>query len=194
MNKTKNNQSYQSGRKHRTPIYRRPWLWIFVVSIIVIVAIFIFFNSNHPETSSEDTRDEQSGEVTSDEDSRPQAENEYTDDESAPDPKVIQNEGDNPNNLNELTGSVSSKNVVDGTLVIMTNVDQYLNGTCHLEMRGRNTSDTYDITTNLSADVSTSYCETFRIPLSALMNDYYEITITLSGNNKTGVITDGVEL
>lgn len=194
MKKTKNNQSSRGGAKHRTPLYRRPWLWVLVViCIIAIVLIFILANSSSdPETI--ETHDESSEETIADDTEITQAENEYTSEEDAPEPKVTQYEGDNPNQAGELTGSVSSKDISGNTLTIMTNVDQYLNGTCHLEMRGQRTGDTYDISSRLSADVSTSYCEPFRIPLSALMNDYYEIVITLSGNNKTGIITDGVEL
>lgn len=194
MKKTKNNQSSRSGTKHRTPIYRRPWLWILVViCAIAIVLIFVLINNgSNPETI--ETHNEPSEGSITDDTELPQAENEYTSEEDAPEPKVTQYEGGDPNQVGELTGSVSSKDISGGTLTIMTNVDQYLNGTCHLEMRGQRTGDTYDISSRLSADVSTSYCEPFKIPLSALMNDYYEIVITLSGNNKTGTITDGVEL
>lgn len=189
MKKT-NNPSYQANSKHRTPLYRRPWLWILVVLVIVaIVLIVIFSQNNSTETQSDDSGDEQSEEVTSEDSDVPQADDSYDSD-----PKVVQYEGGNSNQSNELTGSVSSKDVSDGTLTIMVNVDQYLNGTCRLELRGQRTGDTYDTTTSLSADVSTSYCVPFQIPLTALMSDYYEITITLSGNDKTGVITDGVQL
>ena len=194
MKKQKNNQPARSGSKHRTPLYRRPWLWIMVVICLVAIAlIFVLINSGS-ETETVETHDESSEEATADDTKLPQAENEYTSEDDSPEPKVTQYEGGNPNQTGELTGSVSSKDISGDTLTIMTNVDQYLNGTCRLEMRGQRTGDTYDISSRLSADVSTSYCEPFKIPLSALMNDYYEIVITLSGNNKTGTITDGVEL
>lgn len=193
MKKTNNNNS-SNTIKHRVPVYRRPLVWI-VAAIIIIGAIFaiIFLNNAASKPGSEQ---EKTKTTSSSQDDKPQAESEQTIDsnEPEPEPKTIQYEGENPNKLDELTGTVTGTYVDNGVLTIMTTVDQYLNGSCALSMVGDNTGDTYSTTSNLLADVSVSYCEPFNIPLSVLMNDHYQIEITLSGNGKTGKIKDGVDL
>ncbi len=193
MKKTNNNNS-SNTIKHRVPVYRRPLVWI-VAAIIIIGAVFaiIFLNNAASKPGSEQ---EKAKTTSSSQDDKPQAESEQTIDsnELEPEPKTIQYEGENPNKLDELTGTVTGTYVDNGVLTIMTTVDQYLNGSCTLSMVGDNTGDTYSTTSNLLADVSVSYCEPFNIPLSALTNDHYQIEITLSGNGKTGKIKDGVDL
>lgn len=98
-------------------------------------------------------------------------------------------EGEDPNTLSSLTGSITSTEVVDETLYVYVNIDQYLSdGTCSLTMTSGSLS--YTATAKLFADVSTSSCEGFAIPVSELSGGKnWSISIDLVSGDKSGVIT-----
>lgn len=195
MTKTNNNSSHNT--KHRAPIYRRPWFWVAIaLAVAALVTFLVLFLNREPAKEIQPEKDQSSESETEERIDPPKAENEKTVDheEPVPEEKVTQYEGEDANDFGELTGVVSSAYVDGENLVIMATVDQYLNGTCALTLTGKNTGDTYESTSNLSADITTSYCEPFYVPVSSLTQDYYEIKIKLSGNDKTGYIKDGVEI
>ena len=98
-------------------------------------------------------------------------------------------EGEDPNTSATLTGSITSTEVVDGTLYIYVNIDQYLSGgTCSLTMKSGSLS--YTDTAKLFADVSTSSCDGFAVPVSELSGaKNWNISIDLVSGDKSGVIT-----
>ena len=108
-----------------------------------------------------------------------------------------QYEADDPNTLSGLTGAVVRKTIQDDTLTIVAMIDQYLHSTglCTLKLTSRNTGEVAFIaSTDAVADVSTSICETFAVPLADLPAGTYQIQIELSGDDKAGMITDGMEV
>lgn len=113
------------------------------------------------------------------------------------DHKVPQYEADDPNTSAGLTGSVVRKTIQDGTLTIVAMIDQYLHSTgfCTLRLISRDSGTVvYTATSDAVADVSTSICEPFTISLANLPAGTYQIQIDLSGDGKTGMITDEMEV
>lgn len=100
--------------------------------------------------------------------------------------KVTPYEGENPNTSDSLTGNIVYAGPAGNDLMIRVDIDQYVNGTCKLTLSG---ATNYEATTNLIADVSTSTCAGFDIPLSSLASGHYYINIRLTAGDKTGTIT-----
>ncbi len=179
--------------KHRIPIYRRPlFIGGVVVVAIVIVTICIAVPKSHESTSTQPPSNNQSSV------SQPPSKPDNSDSEPSTEPKrPSQYEGGDPNQLPELTGFISYKNVDydAGEIMISAGIDQYLmsDGSCTLRFK-QGESVAYSVSTPAIADVTTSVCETFRIPLSSLSSGDYQIEILIEGDNKTGLITDSVQI
>lgn len=185
--------------KKRQPVYRRPIFWvIFLILVLVVVAIAFVLTARqplaHPSDSSNPTP----------ESSTPVAETSPSDEpDTTPTPapdqpadKVIQYEGDNPNSLSELTGAIVYHGVENGNLVVQVAIDQYLahGGTCTLTLTGKTHGGSYTTTNPAFADISTSACQDFTVPLANLPSDTYELKIQLSNDAKTGSISEEIKL
>ena len=111
-----------------------------------------------------------------------------------PEPKVVQYEGDDPNDAADLTGSLSMKERDGDMLRIRTNIDQYLSGgVCELILT-RNGQNIYTEAERIIPNASTSTCEGFDVPVSELGTGNTKIIINLSSGGKTGVIEGEVKL
>lgn len=177
---------------HRTPLYRRPLVIVTFLSIVIIVAIitiliFAFSRSmiSH-ETSSDDSESTQTN--TSDE--------VFAESDTSWDNTPVQYEGGNVDSSESLTGGITYQNIHQGVLYIGTTIDQYLTagGTCEVALYDSSETLVYHDYVDAFADVATSACDTISIPITQLSSGTYQIKITLSGDNKNGIITDGVEL
>jgi len=197
MTNTKN-KSYNSDKQHRTPLLQRPWMLVLIgVVIIVIVVLVVVFAKPHTEEERSEpttTEPEQSEPKQPEAEDKPQEPDQK--DEDRPDDKVVQFEGEDPNDLEEITGVVTYRAVENGKLIIDTSIDQYLTsgGTCTVTIKGQNTGHVETATKQAHADITASYCETFEIPAANLPSDYYDIEITVLSNDKKGTIKDGVQL
>ena len=107
-------------------------------------------------------------------------------------PKTIQYDGDDPNDLEELSGVVTYAGVTGDNLMIRVNIDQYLEGgTCELNlMRGGDIM--HSETAEIVGNVTTSTCEGFDIPVNEVGSGNVEIIIHLKSGNKNGVINGGI--
>lgn len=105
--------------------------------------------------------------------------------------EIPQYEGEDPNTLEELTGSLTFAQVSDNNLVIRVNIDQYLtSGTCSLSLSNGYAAEAAIIPTGSIY----SSCEGFDIPVSSLPSGTLNINIRLSSDGKTGTITGSVNL
>ena len=105
----------------------------------------------------------------------------------------VQNEGENPNNLAELTGIITSVRVVDNNLIIRTSIDQYISsGTCKLEMNNGDNSFSDEV--EIIPLVSTSTCDGFDILTKNLSSGKWNIKIKISSENKNGIMEKEVEI
>ena len=100
----------------------------------------------------------------------------------------IQNEGEDPNQLESLTGNLTTNRVSNGKLILRVNINQYLStGICNLTLTSG--SNTITKTANIVAVASTSTCEGFDVPVSELSSGAWQISINIQSGDKTGTIT-----
>ena len=194
MTKTKNQKSRKGTSAHS-----RSWLLalIIILAVVAIVILVVWFTK--PQTSDPEPASPTASQSPTSSEPAPEAPTseipESSETPEAPD-KTTQYEGQDPNTLEELTGVIISKDVENGTLTIMTMINQYLHqtGFCTITLTGRNSRDVYTATEDAHADISSSYCENFAVPVSKLSSDTYDIEIKLTGDGKTGTIRDEVKL
>ncbi|MBQ3305955.1 hypothetical protein IJH02_00760 [Candidatus Saccharibacteria bacterium] len=109
--------------------------------------------------------------------------------------EVPQYEGENPNELHELTGIITYTGKTSENLSIRVSIDQILgSGTCNLTMTSG--SATYAAAAPIiQSGATTSSCEGFDVPLSELSaGKTWNINIKLTSEEKTGVISGEVSL
>lgn len=98
-----------------------------------------------------------------------------------------------PSDAGAISGVITYTGIVDDTLVIRVNIDQYIDGgTCVLALVGRNTN--YSEAARIIDSAATSTCEGFNIPLNVLKEQELEIIIEVKGDDKQGVIRGNVSL
>lgn len=183
------------GRK--TPIYRHPWLYIVLVIIVAATVFgiwFAFFRPQNTETEVIDTSDNTIGSVPSE--TKAQGKDAEKEDENAATGKKqtpAQYDGEDPNQLDEITGYISYSAVNYDHYTIRLTLNQYLtSGTCELTMKSGN--NTVTKTAEVINSASTSTCQGFDIPLSELPSGDWSVKIKVAADNKTGTITGGASL
>lgn len=101
--------------------------------------------------------------------------------------KVIQYEGEDPNEKEELTGVITYAGVNGDNLMIRVNIDQYLDsGVCELSLVQGGV--VYSDTANIVGSATTATCEGFNVPVSRLGGGNYGIVIKISSGDKAGTI------
>lgn len=193
MTKTKKQNSRASSHKG-TSARSHSWVLALVILLIIIAVVTVVICVVKPWSTTSDsstptTSQQPEDSSTSDSDSSTDDSTTPEDSES-PENKVPQYEGENPNDLEELTGVIISKYIENGVLTVMATINQYLHqtGTCVITLTGQNYHNSYTASSDAHADITTSYCENFEIPVSELTPDTYSIEIKLTGDGKTGTI------
>lgn len=177
---------------HRVPIYQRPWVVvIFFLAMAVAVVLALLFIK--PDTTTVDVPIDENPSSDTETTPKPDKPDESTKEE--PD-KTTQYEGEDPNTLERLTGSLTRKGVDAGVLTIVAVIDQYLQapGYCTISLKDTNGQTVYTASRDAMPDVTASICDTFEIPVTGFASGTYKIEIDLSGDGKQGIITDEVEL
>lgn len=209
--KKKNRQLPKSApRRHR----EHKLIWILVFLALIVTAAIILINLFKPidfvdkpedvnksdDTTSEDIKSEKVKGTTSVKNPSDKPEDDETETEAtsstASDGTPLTNEGGNPNSSATLTGAITYSDVSEGTLLIRTNIDQYLtSGTCDLKMVSTTIPGvSYTATVGLVPSVSSSTCDGFDYPVAELRSGNYTITIDLKSGEKTGTLTGSVSL
>lgn len=196
MTKTKHKPSRKgtSARSHA-------WVLALVIILIIIAVVAVVVCLVKPQSTSsepsEPATSDQSGPASiPDASESPDTSDDSTVSTPEAPEKTPQYEGEDPNTLDELTGVVTYKGVENGTLIIMTMLNQYLHqtGICVITLTGQNFQSSYTASVDAHGDATASYCENFEIPTSVLASDTYNIEIKLTGDGKTGTIRDEVKL
>lgn len=176
-------------KSRRVPIYRRPITIIICLILIIALVVIIFLLCRSAQTTADDSTPVDESQVTDastiDLDDPVNAEN--------PPDKSIQYEGENPNQLDELTGSITRRSISRGTLTVVASIDQYLSSdsSCRLVLKdasGTEVSNVYSLP--VEAEATSSACGPFTVPVSQLSGTY-TIDITIVSPDKSGhIITD----
>lgn len=180
--------------KHRVLLYKRPFVVaIVLILLIVVVAVAIIIYVNRPSIT--DSEPDQSPTGTNEPLGTQSGQAPSSTTPDSPNPKPTPYEGDDPNTLNELTGSIPYQHVAGNTLTISAMIDQYLtnDGVCELTLTG-NQGYSYTTSVVATADVTTSVCEPFQVDLTNFPSDTYQIKIQVTGDGKTGIISGEVQL
>ncbi|MBR0372400.1 hypothetical protein IJH72_00435 [Candidatus Saccharibacteria bacterium] len=166
------------------------WLIIFALLIVSCVIAYLVWdnyfndkkNGGRDELETSEVTEEKKEEVEYINGKEAIEENEEEDDK-----KVKQYEGEDPNKAEELSGVITYAGLVDSTVMIRVNIDQYLGGgTCTLNLINDG-SVVYEDTANISSSASTSTCEGFNVPAGGLSGGY-DIVIKIESGGKHGTI------
>ena len=172
----------------------RKWLWwggAVVVILMIVVAIIVTIQNNQPKLDNGDDNKNESSKVETG--TEENTKSEQTTEEEPP-KKVVQYTGEDPNKSDDLTGVITYAGVNNGTLTIRTNIDQYLSeGTCELILE-RDNATIYSSRVDIWADVSTSTCKGYDVPVSELGGGNVQIIINLTSDDRTGAIRGEVEV
>ena len=197
MSKKKKNYNKNSRylrRRKTSPLKIAFWLILALLSGFVIYNMYRFifdrsYNIEFPPSNKTDTVISETTPVQKTAEKEPETKEKESDDGK----NLKQNEGEDPNSLDSLTGSVASANKNGENLSIRINIDQYLsNGTCTLHLE--NGSKTIKRSASIIPTASTSSCEGFDVPLSELYSGNWGIIIELSSDEKTGEIKGDVSI
>ena len=173
----------------------RKWIVGGMILLLLIVtgvgAVFIWKNDHQEvEQTEKGVREEQN----KDNEKRDEETEEEYSERMAEQKRVKQYEGEDPNNSNELSGAITYAGVNNGVLAIGINIDQFLSsGSCELDLV-RNGDVIYKVNANIMAEVSTSTCDGFSVPVGNLGNGITGIIIKLSSGGKTGTIRGEINL
>lgn len=196
----------KTNTKHHQSFYRHPIFWVVLVILILatVAAVIIVTTTNYANQNAPTigTGDEGSSQTVISDDETTQNPTNVDNKTSSPqltgipDDKVTQYEGTNVNNMAGLSGSISYAGVNDGVLTVRVTIAQFLSdtGTCTLTLTGKTQGKTYSTTNRAFADISSSACETFSVPLSNLPSDTYNLKVYFNGDNKTGFVEQEINL
>ena len=187
-NKARGNSGKRSNSRRKTGNKKIAVIMICCLAIVAIGGL-VFAFSNNNETNQENNTNVSGAETASTATPSETVAPTPTESEDGNNKTPKKYEGDDPNDKAELTGVINYTNVSGNNLSIGVMIDQYLSsGTCALTMKSG--SRTYTATASIKADVSTSYCDGFTVPLSKLSGaSRWDITIELTSGDKTGVIS-----
>ncbi len=179
-----------SKNRRRT---HHPAVTLVVIGILIGVLFFVskMLADNASDVTEESKRDTNTTKVEKTE--KTPTENQTTSD-NGDNKTPIQNDGDDPNAMESLTGVITMAELSNGMVRIRVNIDQYLaSGTCKLDMRS-NSGTTFTDSAIIIPSSSTSTCEGFDIPVLSLSSGHWNININLESNNKTGTITGDINI
>ena len=135
----------------------RKWLWISLGVILVVTAVIIgvvIWQNNHSESKNDGVKEQET-------EKQETTEAEATVDIEAVNAqgekqKVVQYEGEDPNELEELTGVVTYAGVSGENLMVRVSIDQYLtSGSCELTLT-RGGATIYNSIADIVGDVATA--------------------------------------
>ncbi len=184
------NEQSQKKSAHRVPPYKRPIViavFLILVIITAVATVFLLKNSKVIESNTNSSPNQDS----------PSTSNSHTGPSNDELQKVVQYEGEDPNDLEELTGSIPYKGIDTGILTVNVTIDQYLTseGSCELILTNDN-GEKYTANSRAVADITSSICESFNVPVEDLTEGHWNIEVLVKAEDKKGTIkdSDGVDI
>ena len=102
-------------------------------------------------------------------------------------------EGSNPNTSNSLTGFINYKAVVGNALSLRVTIDQSISsGVCALTLSSNDRTVTK--TVPVVQNPSSATCEGFSIPVSELGSGKWDISLTITSDDRAGTFKDSVTI
>ncbi len=183
----------KKSQAHRVPPYKRPLIvggFAFILIVVVIVTILICKNlnakkpENQPSTNSPDH-----SEVVPPDTTEPKPDDDL-------ESKAPPYEGEDPNELPELTGVIVYQEVDPETAVLHSavSINQYLQGEGQCVFNLIRDGATVRTTSALAEpDVTTSSCGPLSLSVEGLSGEY-DIEVLLTGDGKRGTITGKITI
>lgn len=188
-------RAIRKQRRNKAPIFIIFFFILAIIATIIVLKIFkIIDQKGKPSSNSEST------EIVHQKTDQPSTNNEnqpiHTEDGTREDaeagrtPKTPeQYEGQDVNQLNKLTGTITYSEKSGDKYRIRVNINQFLKlpGTCKLTITSASTV-VYTQTVSIISNPSSGSCEGFDIPLSGIPSGDLNIKIEVNANQKTGLI------
>ena len=175
-------------KSRRVPIYRRPIAIIICIVLIIGIAVAVFFllrSTKVDEPSDSDPVPTPVSSSSIDLDDPANAEN--------PPDKAVQFEGEDPNELDELTGSITRHSISGGQLTVVASIDQYLSSdsNCRLVLKDQSGKEIRSTDAlSVTAEATSSVCGPLVVSTSQL-SGAYTIDIIITSPDKSGhIITE----
>ena len=168
-------------------------LLIVIIAVGIVVGLILTNNKNDEYVGDTDEKQGYVVDVKEVEKKEEETDEEYSE-RLAEEKKVKQYEGEDPNKAEELSGAITYAGVNNGRLMIGMNIDQYLgDGKCELSLI-RDGKVIYSADSKIMAEVSTSTCDGYSVPVNSLGSGNTEIVIKLYSGEKNGTIRGEVKL
>ena len=188
-------RAIRKQRRNKAPIFIIFFFILAIIATIIVLKIFkIIDQKGKPSSNSEST------EIVHQKTDQPSTNNEnqpiHTEDGTREDAKAgrtpktpEQYEGQDVNQLNKLTGTITYSEKSGDKYRIRVNINQFLKlpGTCKLTITSASTV-VYTQTVSIISNPSSGSCEGFDIPLSGIPSGDLNIKIEVNANQKTGLI------
>lgn len=172
---------------------------IFIV-IVTAIGVVIFLNrdaifhtsNNMPANTENNPSSNSQSEDNKNNDSKNNQESSDTREQEKS--SISQYSGENPNNLDAITGTISSAGVTDGTLIIRVMLDQSLggSGTCNFTLT-HTSGKTITGSANTEATPSATFC-IYSTSAAGISTGHWQITASVEASNKRGIINGEVDL
>lgn len=189
MNKKQKNKKF--SRYNKKQIF---WLILILCASIVAILTFLVVKNNNNKSKKEDKKESISVQKKEEKNNLTNIDNEKIDKPENETHKPVQFENIKPE-TNEIIGFINYKDFIDENLVINVVIRQLLTqpGKCTLSLSSGDTNID-SITVDTGNDPSTSYCKSFKIPRNKLNQGSWKIKVDIKAGEKTGTITDRIEL
>ena len=172
-------------RRNKKVLY---FVIIMIVLVIVGVATFLVCKNIAQKNENEGGETEVAQEDNKKEEAKNLSDDKNEDDENIPEKQVPKYDGGDPNKAEELSGVITYAEVIGDKFMVGVNIDQFLaSGSCNLSLI-QNDKTVYNANAEIVADVATSYCDGFAVPVSEIGSGEYEVVVEISSGNKTGTI------
>ena len=182
--------------KQKNKKTKKIFYWVFMLVLLIAAAVVTYlvwdnyFNDKKDETETSETSTE---EKKVEEKSSEKTDEKLTS-ESPEKEKVVQYDGNDPNEAQGLSGAITYAAVSGANFMVRVNIDQYVtSGSCELVLK-RNGTTIYNNKVNIVGSASTATCEGFDVPVSQLGGGVVEININLSADGKSGTIRGGANI
>lgn len=185
-----------SESKHRVPPYKRPiiiigFLIVLAVAVIITVLVFKNFNSDTDPSHLPDntpSADQSAGDDNPTSDPDP----------TKPEDKAPAYEGEDPNELDVLTGTVVYADIDPDNQALHSavSINQYLHadGQCVFNLKRADGTIVHTASAAATPDVTTSVCGPFTLSIADLSPGVYQIEVEVTGDGKRGLITSSITL